>query len=145
MRRLRLFGHPLHPATVHFPIGLLVGATVADVLAILGLDIAPKAVNLLLILGLCAAAAGVTTGFLDFLALAKDPPVERTATFHVLGISVALGLYGASLWVRNLSDSPSLALVTSLAGAFVLLLAGWFGGQLVYRHGQGVEPPRSSS
>lgn len=111
MRRLRFFGHPLHPATVHFPIGLLVGATVVDVLAVLGLDLGPKAANLLLILGLCAAAA--------------------------------LGLYGASLWLRNVTESTVLVLTTSLGGAFVLLFAGWLGGQLVYRHGQGVESPRS--
>lgn len=143
MRRLRFFGHPLHPATVHFPIGLLVGATVVDVLAVLGLDLGPKAANLLLILGLCAAAASVATGFLDFLSLAEDPLVERTATFHFLSISAALGLYGASLWLRNVTESTVLVLTTSLGGAFVLLFAGWLGGQLVYRHGQGVESPRS--
>lgn len=84
MRRLRLFGHPLHPATVHFPIGLLAGATVVDVL-------------------------------------------------------VALGLYAASLWFRHDTESAALVLATSLGGAAVLLLAGWFGGQLVYRYRQGVE------
>jgi len=84
MRRLRLFGHPLHPATVHFPIGLLAGATVVDVLA-------------------------------------------------------ALGLYAASLWFRHDTESAALVLATSLGGAAVLLLAGWFGGQLVYRYRQGVE------
>lgn len=145
MRRLRLFGHPLHPATVHFPIGLLAGATVVDVLAALGLDVGPKAANLLLILGLCAAAASVATGFLDFLSLAKDPIVERAATFHLLAISTALGLYGASLWIRIETESTALVLLTSLGGAFVLLFAGWLGGQLVYHHGQGVESPRSRS
>lgn len=145
MRRLRLFGHPLHPATVHFPIGLLIGATVVDALAVFGLDLGPKAANLLLILGLCAAAASVTTGFLDFLSIAKDPQVERTAISHFLCISVALGLYGVSLWLRNATESTALVLATSLAGAIVLLFAGFLGGQLVYRHGQGVESPRSRS
>lgn len=139
MRRLRLFGHPLHPATVHFPIGLLAGATVVDVLVALGLEVGPEVASLLLILGLCAAAASVATGFLDFLAIAKDPSVERTAVLHLLCISVALGLYAASLWFRHDTESAALVLATSLGGAFVLLFAGWLGGQLVYRYRQGVE------
>lgn len=139
MRRLRLFGHPLHPATVHFPIGLLAGATVVDVLAAVGLDVDSKAANLLLTLGLLAASASVATGFLDFLVIAKDPLVERTAIFHFLCMSTALALYGVSLWLRHGTESTALVLATSLGGAFVLLFAGWLGGQLVYRYRQGVE------
>src|SRR5690606_39772835 len=79
MRRLEFFGHPLHPATVHFPLGLLVGATAVDVLGWLWPAIDGDAARLMLILGLVAAAPTVATGFLDFLAIAREPAVERTA------------------------------------------------------------------
>lgn len=142
MRRLKFFGHPLHPATVHFPLGLLVGATAVDVLGWLWPAIDGDAARLMLILGLVAAAPTVATGFLDFLAIAREPAVERTAVYHLLSVSVALAFYGASLWLRQAAASGAIARWTSLGGALALLGAGWFGGQLVYRHGEGVEATR---
>jgi uncharacterized membrane protein len=69
----------------------------------------------------------------------------------MLCVLIALGCYGAALLVRGGPDSPrGSALVITLAiealGLGLLLLGGYLGGELVYRHGVGrIEPhPRSA-
>lgn len=140
MKRLRLFGHPLHPVTVHLPIGLLLAATAFDLIgAVTQPALWADRATVVLIAGLLASVLTVTTGFLDYMAVSKRAEVERAATRHLVVAAAALSVYGVSLWLRLEGQAPIAVLVASVAGAAVLMAAGWLGGQLVYHHGEGVD------
>lgn len=142
-----MLGHPLHPVTVHLPIGLLLAASLLDALVALGIrpqwaDFAQGA----LIGGLLAAGLAVCAGFVDFLSIPPGAKMERTATLHIAFILAALTLYGGALAWRMIGPADAgIAAILSVAGGFVLMVAGWFGGQLVYHFGQGVRTKEKTS
>lgn len=153
---LRLLGHPAHAVTVHLPLGLWVTSAAWDLLALLG--VGPSGGALFsqvafwsIVGGLVAAALSAVTGFLDFLAIPKD---DRRAgdlgLYHLLTMLSAAAAYGGSLLARG-GPSPAegarLAWGLGLAGAGLLLLlvGGWLGAELVYRHGVGTASARPSN
>lgn len=145
---LRLLGHPAHAVMVHLPLGLWVASAAWDALALLGLGPGGGAVFAQvafwsIVGGLVAAAPAVVTGFLDFLAIGKGR--ERAADlgiYHLVTMLSAAAAYGGSLLARG-GPSPAegarLGWGLALAGAGLLLLivGGWLGAELVYRHGVG--------
>lgn len=147
MSGLRVLGHPLHPVTVHLPIGLLLATSALDLALLLGISGAWAApAKLALAGGLLGALLTVATGFMDFLEVPTQSAAERTAKLHLTAVSIALALYGGSLWWRTAQPDLLGPALLSLPGALALLTGGWLGGQLVYHHGQGVAsaPPASS-
>jgi uncharacterized membrane protein len=139
---MRLFGHPVHPLVVAFPIALLVLTPLWDGAALLG--IAPE----LALVGYWSELAGLVggglalvTGLMDFLTL-KEPPPELTnaALRHAAFALATLGLYVTAFVVRGGASGSVRPLVLGLeiVGALGLGATGWLGGHLVFRHGVGV-------
>ena len=141
--RARLFGHPIHPMLVPFPIAFFTGAFLTD-LAWLGLGDSfwARATFWLLAAGLAGAAAAALAGFADFFG---DPRIRafRDARQHMVG-NVAIVVIEAVNLVLRLGDpvAPLPAPGLYLSGAAFLLLGftGWKGGDLVYRHRVGIPP-----
>lgn len=144
--RVRLFGHPAHPALTHLPIGLWAAAFLADAAALL----APPGpwwtlAAWCLAAGLAAALPAAATGFVDYVSLAEEHPANRTATRHMVAVLAAAGLFVVALVLHRdalgggAPARPAVALLASGAGLAALVLGGWLGGELVYRHGLGVE------
>lgn len=143
MNGLRVAGHPLHAALVHFPMGLLPASLLADVLRLFEVEGAWGPIAYWMIAaGLAAGVAAAVAGVIDLLALRPGHPASRTANAHLVAMGAALTLFLGSLLVRGRPDAPAgaWALVSSAVGAVALLLGGWLGGQLVYRHGVGTDP-----
>ena len=146
MRRLRLLGHPLHPPLTHFPLALLLTAPVWDALALLGwADGTPwwTVARWVLGLGLLLAVPAAVSGLLDYAALPETSPAEGTARTHLLAAGSGIVLSAGSFLLRGYSvgDAPEAVAWTvglGLAGAVTLGVAGWLGGELVFRHGVGV-------
>jgi len=147
---LRLFGHPAHTVLVHLPLGLLTASAAWDALGVLGVGPGAGALFFQVAFwsiagGLVAAAPTVVTGFLDFLAIGKGR--ERAAdlaTYHLGAMLSAAAAYGGSLVARGgptPAEGARLGWALALAGAGLLLLivGGWMGGELVYRHGVGTD------
>lgn len=139
--RLRIADHPVHPALVHLPIGLWFAVIVWNGAAWLRPD--PLWWQLgywCLALGLLAALPTILAGFLDYVALAPDEPVDA-ATAHMLVMLSATAAFAAAWLLRARTGAalapPVWALVSELAGALLLAVGGWLGGTLVYRHGLG--------
>lgn len=140
--RLRLAGHPLHPALVHFPIGLW-GAGVASELAgwFLGqplwwtLAFAGQAA------GCVMAVPAMLAGFLDLNAIPQGHRARDVAVGHMAAMASAWTLFalGAALrgWPPDAAPAPWVSLV-ALAGFAAVTLGGWLGGKLVYGFGVGV-------
>jgi uncharacterized membrane protein len=147
--RVRIAGHPLHPALAHFPVGLWLAAVLWDLVAWGLQDPLWRQLSYwCLALGLAAALPAIATGLVEFLALPPDHPAIGTATAHMMVMATATALFGASWVLRAQAGAAAApgagALGLSFVGAAALLAGGWLGGTLVYCHGIGREGDRRS-
>jgi uncharacterized membrane protein len=141
-------GHPLHPAVVPLPIGALTGALAADVAYAATDDpFFARAGQMLTLAGLVTGALAAVLGGIDFWSKGQIRS-HRIAWFHVIGNAVMLGLSGLSLGLRvrggRAATLPA-GLVLSAASAVVLMVTGWLGGELSYRHRIGLTRSEESS
>lgn len=147
MRALRLFGHPLHPALVHFPLALWVSSALWDGLgAATGNALWWQFGYWSIALGLAAAVPAAIAGLIDFAALARGHPAATAATGHMLVMFTATSVYLVEFALRIGAPVPAdgrvaAVLILSLAGLILVSAGGWLGGQLVYRHGVGRAGP----
>ncbi len=142
MRGLRVLGHPVHPALVHFPVALWTASLAADGAVIAtGAAFWAAAAWWCLVAGLAMAALAATVGFVDYSLLATRHPAFRTATAHMLAMSLSAMFFLASAMLRGGPGvaAGSGALVCSGLGFTTLLVGGWLGGTLVYRFGVAVK------
>jgi len=137
-----ILGHPIHPMLVPFPIAFFIGALATDVAAWLSGDPFWARVSFWLIaggvgMGVLAALAGLT----DFLTI-KRVRALNAARFHFLGNATVMVLSIISLTLRWGDPVAGLwpwGLVLSAAVTALLGVTGWLGGELVYKHGIGMQ------
>lgn len=141
-------GHPAHPPLTDVTIGMFV---LAGVLAVLGrAGVAEQKLGpatwLALIGGLTAALPTATTGFADWIELEWGSRVWKTATTHLCVMLAAVTLFAVAAWLQwpgyRHGDVTTSGLAFSVAGAVVLIVGGWFGGAVVFKHGMRVAHPR---
>ena len=138
--------HPIHPILVAFPIGLWVFAFVCDLIYQWGAhnpfwrDSAFYA----MIGGLIGAVIAAVPGLVDYLTIVNRQ-VKRIGTAHlVLNLAVVV-LYAVNIWIRRTAMPEATGPVwLSLVSLILLVVSGWLGGEMVYVHGVGVEPYRTS-
>ena len=140
-----MFGHPLHPALVHFPIGLLLSATLADLAWMTGLTGDVHVGAVMMAAGLCAGLLAMGAGLFDLTRL--KPDVVPHATRHMTAVGLAWLGYAVALYLRRdvFSGGTTIAIPSfwaSLVSAALLALGGWLGGRLVYTFGAGVSNTR---
>ena len=142
-KRILLFGHPLHPMTVHLPIGLLVTTAVWDVLGL----VRPEQfwwqlAFWTLAAGLVTALLAAVTGLFDLLSMAPRHPAVPTALRHLVSMLLAVTLYGGSFLFRvtslpGVTNNRAIAVGLGWLGLVALLYGGLQGGRLVYEAGVG--------
>jgi len=142
--RVKLFGHPVHPMLIVFPLGLLATAVIFDIIYLIsGTDLLPTASYYMIAAGVLGGLLAAIFGFIDWMALPKDTRAKNLGLWHGLGNFVLVLLFIGSWLLRrdNLNFIPdSLALVLSFAATALALITAWLGGELVYRLGVGVDP-----
>lgn len=142
--RVKLFGHPVHPMLIVFPLGLLATAVIFDILyLIFGNRLLPTASYYMIAAGVLGGLLAAIFGFIDWLALPNGSRAKNIGLWHGLGNVVVTGLFAGSWLLRgnNVDFIPdSLALILSFAGTALALVTAWIGGELVYRLGVGVDP-----
>jgi uncharacterized membrane protein len=138
--RLRFLGHPVHPMLVHLPMGLLLTAPLWDLLSLARPAAAPFWSTVgawTLGVGCLGGLGAAVAGLVDFAAR----PAGSAATLHLYLIMTALALYGSSVLVRHSHPggvSPGV-LALDVGGVLFLAAGGFFGAEMVYRHGIGRE------
>lgn len=143
MKSLKLGGHPLHPALVHFPVACWTATPALDVLYLMGHNPLWWQFSFwCLAVGVAMGLLAMSAGLLDLLALAPDHPAQATAQRHMLLVSSAWCVFVASLLFRPLHQTPSdgqawLALGLSAGGWLLLALGAYAGARLVYDFGVG--------
>ncbi|HKY59665.1 MAG TPA: DUF2231 domain-containing protein [Gemmatimonadota bacterium] len=133
--------HPIHPALVPLPIGLWIFSFVCDVVYLfVSSDVVWDRMAFYAMLGgVAGALLAAVPGFIDFLSL-TDPAVKRVALAHMLVNLSLVAMYAVNLWLRTTAPSGAVApIALSLVGVVLLAVAGWLGGELVFRHGVAVE------
>jgi uncharacterized membrane protein len=139
-------GRPLHPGLVHFPMALYPASLVFDGLSYLAGDGSPyvKGAFVLIVAGLLVSALAAVTGVVDFLAIPSGSPTWRLAFTHLTVMLVTSGLFLASAILRardlDVTSTPFGLVVLGVVGVALLFFGGLLGGDLVFRHGQRVEP-----
>ena len=137
----RIGGHPIHPMLVPIPIACFVGTLVTDLVywktaAIMWADMSAW----LLTVGLVASIFVGLAGLIDFLGDRRVRAL-RPAWIHGLGnaLVVVLSIFNAFVHSRDAYTSVVPAgLSLSALTVLILMVTGWIGAGLVYRHGVGV-------
>lgn len=136
----QIAGHPIHPMLIPFPIVCFVGTLVTDIVYSRNLnDGWATTSHWLLGIGLGMAALAAVTGLTDYLG---DDRVRRlgTALKHMIANVAVVVLEAVNLALRlgNNEFIPSTGIFLSGVAVLLLLYSGWQGGNLVFRHGVGV-------
>ena len=139
----RIAGHPIHPMLVPFPIVCFVGTLVTDIAY-------ARTANLqwanfsgwLLTAGLVMSVFVVIAGLIDFLG---DRRIRRLrpAWIHGGGNAVALALAIVNAFVHTRDGWTAVVptgLTLSALVVLILLVTGWNGWDMVYRHRVGIRP-----
>jgi uncharacterized membrane protein len=139
----RIAGHPLHPMFVPFPIVCFVLTLVSDLAY--WKTAAMQWANMsawLLVVGLVMAALAAIAGLIDFLGERRIRALPAVY-FHAIGnvVAVVLAIFNLLIHSRDAYTSvvPT-GLVLSVLTVLILLVTGYLGGEMVYRHGVGVLP-----
>lgn len=130
-------GHPLHPMLVTLPIGFLVGALLSDLAFFWSADgFWPRASLYLTGAGLASGLLAAVAGLVDFLG-SRLLRQHGEAWMHLAGAAVVLLLALVSFYMRLYDESGTVSIlqfVLSVCIVLLLAVAGWLGGELVFRH-----------
>lgn len=140
--RAKFLGHALHQQLIPFPLGLLVTAVVFDVLYLV--TDSGELANVaywMVAAGVLGGVLAAVPGTVDWLAIPSGTRAKRVGLLHGVGNYVLLALFVVSWFLRrDAPESPAtLALVFSFVGVALAAATGWLGGELVDRHGVGVD------
>jgi uncharacterized membrane protein len=145
--RASIAGHPLHPILIPFPIGLLVFSVIADLIYLWrGNPVWQNYIAFYTLLGgIIGAVVAAVPGLIDWATL-TNPAVVKIANWHARVNVITLVIFGASFYLRTSSGAqwitsvPSLPIFISLVGVIGLGIAGWLGGEMVFKHRVAVAP-----
>jgi len=140
-----IFGHPIHPTLVSFPIASYVGVLVAfAVYSANGNQFWLNLAIALTIVGVGSAILAALPGFVDLaFGVPRRSGAKLTGVVHAACNLSALGLFLAVLpyYVSHWNGPPAdatLGLALSSAGVAVTLVAGTLGWRLVQRYHVGI-------
>ncbi len=138
---VNILGHPIHPIIVIFPVAFLSSAAGTDLGYWLTRD--PFWVRASMWLIGLGALAGILAGLVGMVDFVRIPRVRhRTAGWaHMIANITALVLSLVNFGLRLNEPTTAIlpiGLTLSLVVATLLLVGGWFGGELTFRHKIGV-------
>ena len=137
---------------IPFPIGLLVFSLVADLIYLWrGNPVWESYIAFYTLLGgIIGAAAAAIPGLIDWATL-TDRSAVRVANWHARVNITGLVIFIISFYLRTSSGAkwiatmPMLPIILSVVGVIGLAIAGWLGGELVFRHGVAVDSGATAS
>jgi uncharacterized membrane protein len=139
--RAKLFGHPIHPILIPFPLGLLTTSVVFDVVYLLTGDGKWSGISFWMIAaGVIGGLAAAVFGLIDWLAIPSGTRAKSVGLWHGSANVVMVTLFIVSWLLRT--DAPgdpgTVAIVLSFVAVGLASLGGFLGGKLVFRLGVGL-------
>lgn len=134
-------GHPIHPLIVPFPIAFFVGALVTDVIYSRTANLQWQYFSIwLIVAGLIMGGLAAVLGLIDYVG---DRRVRqaRPANWHMAINIVAWLLELVNAFVHSRDGWTAVVpdgIILSAIAVVLLMVSGWLGQSLVYRHGVGV-------
>jgi uncharacterized membrane protein len=141
--RAKLFGHPLHPILIVFPLGLLATSVIFDIAYwATGNARLSDVAYWMIVAGVLGGLVAAPFGMIDWLAIPAGTRAKSIGALHGVGNGVVVLLFVVSWYVRTRAGVPpsTSAYVFSFLGVGLALWTGWLGGELVDRLGIGVDP-----
>jgi uncharacterized membrane protein len=141
--RAKLFGHPIHPMLIVFPLGLLAMALIFDVIHLsTGNGYWSEVSYWMIAAGIISGLVAAPFGLIDWLGIPTGTRAKRIGAWHGGGNLIVVLLYAASWWLRRPAPQEPMmfAYVLSFCGGVIALFTGWLGGELVDRLAVGVDP-----
>lgn len=136
-----IFGHPIHPMLVPFPITCFIGALVTDIVFASTANLTWQYFSIWLITaGLVMGALAAVAGLIDYFG-DRRIRAKRPATWHMLLNILAMILSLLNAFVHSRDGWTAVVpegLILSAVVVAILGVSGWLGGSLVYRHRVGV-------
>ena len=137
----QIAGHPFHPMLVPIPIACFVGTLCTDIAYWRTANMTWVVMSAwLLTVGLIVAVFAVIAGFIDFLGDRRIRDL-RAVWIHAGGNAVALILSIVNVFVHSRDGYTAVVptgLILSVLVVLILLVTGWQGWSMVYRHRVGV-------
>lgn len=137
----RLFGHPIHPMLVPFPITCWIGAFLTDIAYWRTANLQWQYFSIwLIVAGLVMGGLAALAGVADYVG-DRRVRAARPATPHMVLNLLAWGLSLLNAFVHSRDGWTAVVpqgLILSGAVTLILLVSAWLGGSLVYRHRVGV-------
>ncbi|PKM21225.1 MAG: hypothetical protein CVV11_02520 [Gammaproteobacteria bacterium HGW-Gammaproteobacteria-15] len=139
--QIMIFGHPLHPGLIHFPVAALIGLIATDLAFLYSSDLFWARA------GLWLAGVGAIGGWIAGLAGLMDlllvSQIRRLITAWCHAILAVMLLSLATLnWLLRLPDPASVILAQglylSVLSGLLITVTGYLGGRLVYEYAVGV-------
>ncbi len=140
--RAKLFGHPVHPMLIVFPLGLLITSLIFDVIR-LGTGVGAWSVVSFYMIGagVIGGLLAAVFGAIDWFAIPANTRAKRLGLWHGAGNVIVVGLFIISWFLRRPTPAglPKGAFVLSLLAVALGAVTAWLGGELVDRLGIGVD------
>ena len=130
--------HAVHPGIVHFPIAFWTSVTILDVINVFVVsnDLWRTSYYLLLA-GNVTAIFAVLAGIFEFNKV-KGISAWKTLEVHVMYMLLSLVVFGCSLYFKlqyeNVGETRLIEAFFSLGGFILLVIGGYHGASLVYKH-----------
>lgn len=138
----KLFGHPIHPMLIVFPLGLLATAVAFDIVGLVQSDTSWFAVSYWMIAaGIIGGLLAAVFGLIDWIGIPSGTRAKTIGLLHGGTNVVVVLLFIGSWFMRGMpANTPSNgALTLSFIAVVLALVGGWLGGELVDRLGIGVD------
>jgi uncharacterized membrane protein len=134
-------GHPIHPMLIPFPLALLCLVPVTDIVYATTESLFWASVSYYLLwAGLISGALAGVFGLVDFIGVPRVRSVRAGWAHMLLNVAI-IGLSVVNLLLRRgdtIEDILPSGLILSVVATGLLLVSGWFGGELIYRHKVGL-------
>ena len=95
--RIKLFGHPVHPMLIVYPIGLFSVAVLFDILyLVFGNPVLPSVSYYMIAAGVVGGLLAAVFGFIDWLGLPGNSRAKRIGLWHGIGNFVIVVFFAIS-------------------------------------------------
>ena len=139
---MKVLGHPIHPMLVVFPLGLLATSLFFDIIGLAtGNGTWSYVAEYMIGAGVVGGLVAGLFGLIDWTGIPKHTRARTVGTWHGVANLVVMFVFFWSWFLRLPAPQhpPTNALILSLMGVAIAVVAGWLGGELVDRLGIGVD------
>ena len=144
-KEARFLGHPIHQMLIVFPLGLFVTSLAFDFAYLETGNFGLAAASYwTLSAGIVGALLAAVFGLFDWINIPQETRAKSVGLWHGVGNVMVTALFMWSWFLRREGQPPpGDAMTLSVLGVLLALVTGWLGGELVIRHGIGVDEDAS--